>query len=260
MVFIARENRNDLERRNDHFARFRAKALIKGESLEDKPFLHFESPIDMAFMKNFYDIWSENEGWSDYEQTINFVFTHTKLDAIKQHRKAVKKLTVSTLVDLDHDFIEDQWYYNQKTLPRLHSTKYACTLSTMQFLDGNRGIDREILIRVIKEISGVLDVEYILKEAVDGTLKRLSKMNKKIVEDLNSVKVNSPLNDHELAEAITRASGVSEDCESFNWEVRKNEKKLRAHALQDSNGLVRTLLSRMLEDLSPVLKKKPTSN
>mgnify|MGYP003327832523 CR=1 FL=1 len=257
MVFIARENRNDLERRNDHFARFRAKAQIKGESLEDKPFLHFESPTDMDFMKKFYKIWSKNEGWSDYEQTINFVFTHKKLDAIKEHKKSIKKLTVSTLVDLDHDFIEDKWYYNLK---RLHSTKYACTLFTMQFLDGNRGIDKEIIIRVIQEISGVLEVEYIVKEAVDGTLKRLNKMNKKIIEDLNSVKVNSPLNDHELAEAITRASGVSEDSESFNWEVRKIEEKLRAHALQDSNGLVRTLLNRMLEDLSPVLKKKPTSN
>ena len=244
--------------RNDHFARYQAKAHMKGESLEDKPFLHFESPIDMEFMKKFYQIWSKKEGWSDYKQTINFVFTHTKFDAIKEHKKAVKKLTVSTLIDLDHEFIEDKWYYNN--LKKLHSTKYACTLFTMQFLDGNRGIDREILIRVIKEISGVSAVEDIIKEAVDGTLKRLNKMNKNIIEDLNSVKVNSPLNDHELAEAITRASGVSEDSASFNWKVRKNEEKLRAHALQDSNRLVRTLLNKMLKDLSPVLKKKPTSN
>ena len=259
MIFIARKNRNDLEMRNDHFPRYRAKAQIKGESLEDKPFLHFESPNDMGFMKRFYEIWSKNEGWSDYEQTINFVFTHTKSDAIKEHEGAIKKdLLVSTLVDMDHDLNDKDF----RGVKNVHSTKYACTLFTLQFIKNEKKLDFQKLQSFIEEISGLehKQCEDIIQGALHGTSTRLNKWRPYITENFNKKKVQYPLNDHELAEAITRASGVSEDSESFNREVRKNEEKLRAHALQDSNGLVRTLLNRMLEDLSPVLKKKPTSN
>ena len=80
------------------------------------------------------------------------------------------------------------------------------------------------------------------------------------MENFNKKEVQYPLNDHELVNAILRASGINEN--NFDWklQVSETDEKLRAHALQDSNRLVRTLLNKMLEDLSPVLSKKTTSN
>ena len=259
MIFIARENRNDLEKRNDHFARYRAKAHIKGESLEDKPFLHFESPTDMDFMKKFYKIWSKNEGWSDYEQTINFVFTHTKSDAIKEHEGAIKKgLLVSTLVDMDHDLNDKDF----RGVKNVHSTKYACTLFTLQFIKNEKKLDSQKLQSFIEEISGLehKQCEDIIQGALHGTSTRLNRWAHYIMENFNKKKVQYPLNDHELVNAILRASGINENTHDWKLQVRETDEKLRAHALQDSNGLVRTLLNKMIADLSPILKKKPTSN
>jgi hypothetical protein len=249
VIFIAKI---ELQERQDYFPRVRAKAQIKGELLTKIPFLHFESVVDMKFvrkhMKNH-----EGSGFLETEnfQMTEFVFTHKKNDTITEHRKALKSgLTVSTLVDMDWDASNSHWAFELK---HIHSTRYACTLFTMQFLKESKILDLEILIRVVKDISNIKDmnkIQKIIDNAIENTSKRLQRAHVRAMEIMDQEGISSPLNDHELAMAITRGMGFQDDSKDFKSKSKRVEKKLQDKALEDSNGYLIILLKKMLDDVS----------
>ena len=241
--------------RINEFKRVKAKSVLNGKPLNRQLFLHFEARNDSLFMKSFLRNWSQNGTFErSFVKAINFVFTPKKSDAISEHKDALGMgLNVSTLVDMDHDVKNKAL----KGLEKIHSTRYACTLFTMQFIHENKNMDEKILLSVIQAITGFDDnrCKIIIQQALENTSIRLNKWRPYIMEEFAKKKITRPLNDHEVAYAILAEQGVeptmlpySQD-KQFMRQMYDVEEKIRAHALIDQNGMVRSLLKKMLMDL-----------
>ena len=181
-----------------------------------------------------------------------FVFTRTKTEAIKEHRLALKqKINVSTLVDMDHDVTSRRL----RNLESIHSTKPACTLHTIQFLESeSSGLDRAHLIRIIREQGDFTDEEcdQIIERAHKTTLSKLegpaSEEEKTELRD----QIPFPLNDHMLARSIAIGLGdiKYEDPRVGNDKFIYNiEDRIAAQSISDPNGRLRKLAVAMFEDV-----------
>ena len=242
MIFIAK---SDLSTRADYFPRVKSKDLFDNKSIENVRFLHFESNLDMTFIRRFIEKNKPNKNQlNNIHKNIGYVFTPKKMDAIKEHRDALKMgLNVSSLVDMDSD-IECKMIGKSK---RIHSSKYACTILTIQFLKENMVLNYDHLYATIKQISGLSNknrIDRIISNAIENTYDRLSSGNAKTRVLFDEHGLQNPINDHELATAI-----VVETKKQEYW-TKKYEKKLRTHALEDSNGLLGNIVGEMIGELN----------
>lgn len=252
MIFIA----NNVFNRVNEFKRIKTKSILNGKPLNGQLFLHFEARNDSLFMKSFLRVWSRNGAFDEnLVKQIKFVYTPKKSNAISEHKDALEMgLNISTLVDMDHDIKEK----SLKGLEKIHSTKYACTLFTMQFIDDKKNMDQEILLNVIQGITKLDDnkCNRIVKQALENTSIRLNKWRPYIMDDFAKRNITQPLNDHEVAFAILAEQGVKPTLQPYSKDTQFMqqmygiEEKIRAYALIDQNGLVRRLLKNMLTDLT----------
>ncbi len=230
--------------------------MLNGKPLNGQLFLHFEARNDSLFMKSFLRVWSKSGAFDkNLVRQINFVYTPKKSDAISEHKDALGMgLNISTLVDMDHD-IKGK---SLKGLEKIHSTKYACTLFTMQFIDDNKNMDQNILMDVIQGITKFDDnkCKNIVQRALENTSIRLNKWRPYIMDDFAKKNIIQPLNDHEVAFAILAEQGVKPTLQPYSKDTQFMhqmygiEEKIRAYALIDKNGMVRRLVKNMLSDLS----------
>jgi len=250
--FIARKNPNDLDNSLSNFSRRRAKAILTSEDLSKIPFMHFESPTDRKFFQKISSqILTNNSKLSH----CDFVYTHTKRYAIKEHRDALKNgLNVCTLVDMDHD-VGGEMIGNTK---KIHTTKYACTLYTMQFIKNEKELDKKHLKKIIKKICSEKNdakINSIIDNALTITEQSLVGGDKKAKEILKQHELENPLNDHALCDAIFENEWRGDKWQEELTErglLRRFEHKLRMQAMKDQNGLIKQLLNRMLNDLFPI--------
>jgi len=249
--FIARKNPNDLDNSLSNFSRRRAKAILTSEDLSKIPFMHFESPTDRKFFQKISSqILTNNSKLSH----CDFVYTHTKRYAIKEHRDALKNgLNVCTLVDMDHD-VGGEMIGNTK---KIHTTKYACTLYTMQFIKNEKELDKKHLKKIIKKICSEKNdakINSIIDNALTITEQSLVGGDKKAREILKQYELEEPLNDHALCEAIVENEWKGTDRQEAMKKTglqKMFERYLQKQALNDRNGLIKHLLKRMLNDLFP---------
>ena len=155
-------------------------------------------------------------------------------------------MTISTLVDMDAD------HKNKKIrdIDSIHSTRYACTLLTVQFMEGMKGMNTDFLNEVIGNVSEFKPSQRddIRQRAIDRTWERLLRSNKYAKDNFENRKLHTPLNDHSLAEAIAiEQYGVEEPSQR---DVRRVEKILQRTAIQDRNGMLQKLMRTMLQDLA----------
>jgi hypothetical protein len=240
---IARKNPNDLEKRPTHFRRCLAKAELTQKDISNIKFLHFESYYDMEFVEEFLRYWKDDEHFSRYDlRDYKFVFTWRKKEAIAVHKSAIEDgCIVTTLVDMDHDLRNKEF----KNIDGVFSTRYALTLTTMQFLKSSKKLDEEILHHVVKEISN-LDEKRCLKiieRALENTLERLNRSSRYAVDNFEKMNIKKPLNDHDLVNSILAELGIPAD---DIIRSRGIEKQIKSHAKADSNGKLRGLLQRMI--------------
>ena len=246
------KNKNTIENRSTHLERRLAAAELKGEDLSNKSFLHFESPNDMAFMGKFYELLRSKRILKHTKKNVlpEFVFTHGKKHAINAHKNAKKEnINISTLVDMD-------WDVKNKLIKQsvgIHSTRYACTLLTMQFLNGNKELDLKYLNKVLKGMEVNLkdsQCSKIRETSIQRTWKRLEGANKYAKDNFKKQKVNQPLNDHSLAESIYFEIYDCEDENNLDKNIiQKYEKELIKTAMNDVNGKIEALLQKMLDDV-----------
>lgn len=202
----------------------------------------------MELMRGFFKILYLTGQLKDmnFEVLPEFVFTHSKYDAIQEHRDAIQnKMTISTLVDMDAD------HKNKKIrdIDSIHSTRYACTLLTVQFMEGGKGINIDYLNKVIRMVSEFKpsQCDDIRQRAIERTWERLLKSNKYAKDNFKDKKLHTPLNDHSLAEAIAiEQYGVREPSKR---DVREVEKILKKTAIKDQNGMLQELMRTMLQDV-----------
>ena len=181
-----------------------------------------------------------------------FVFTRTKTEAIKEHRLALKqKINVSTLVDMDHDVTSRRL----RNLESIHSTKPACTLHTIQFLEREgSGLNRAHLIRIIREQGDFTDEEcdQIIERAHKTTLSKLERPASEEEKTELRDQIPFPLNDHMLARSIAIGLGdiKYEDPRVGNDKFIYNiEDRIAAQSISDPNGRLRKLAVAMFEDV-----------
>lgn len=204
----------------------------------------------MELMRGFFKILYRTGQLKDinFEILPEFVFTHSKYDAIQEHREAIQnKMTISTLVDMDADHKDKKI----RDIDSIHSTRYACTLLTVQFMEGMKGMNTDLLNEVIGKVSEFKPIQRddIRQRAIDRTWERLLRSNKYAKDNFEDKKLHTPLNDHSLAEAIAiEQYGVEEPSQR---DVRKVEKILQRTAIQDRNGMLQKLMRRMLQDIRP---------
>ena len=243
-----RQNPNDLEKRDSHLARRMAKAKLTGKDISRFKFLHFESFWDMEFIQSFLKLWSRAGYYGPKEmQNLDFVFTWRKREAIMQHKSAIEEnVKIVTLVDMDHDYRNKDF----KTMNGIFSTRYACTLTTIQFLKENKKLDRSMLLHVLKEITKFDEQKcnIVISRALELTQQRLKKGNKYAPEKFKKAQIVNPLNDHDLVEAIENELVSSE----IDFKKRSVEDKIKLHANNDQNKKLRLLLSKMMNHLSTV--------
>ena len=112
-------------------------------------FLLFESINDKNWsQKEFMAQWSKDLGFKRREiGAIQWVFAHNKDEAISCHKEAFDAgHRISTLVDMDSDTSGKK----VKGVKKIHTTTPACTLWTMQFVDGNGNLIDDHLNAFIK--------------------------------------------------------------------------------------------------------------
>ena len=202
----------------------------------------------MELMRGFFKILYRLGQLKDmnFEILPEFVFTHSKYDAIQEHRDAIRgKMTISTLVDMDAD------HKNKKIrdIDFIHSTRYACTLLTVQFMEGLKGINIDSLNEVIGMVSEFKPSQRddIRERAIERTWERLLRSDKYAKDNFKGKKLHAPLNDHSLAEAIAIEQY---GCQEPNIrDVKEVEKILKLTAIKDRNGMLQKLIRTMLHDL-----------
>lgn len=215
--------------------------------------MHFESLGDSRFFKQFVRIWNETDVFGSTSiENHEFVFTRTKTEAIKEHRLALKqKINVSTLVDMDHDVTSRRL----RNLESIHSTKPACTLHTIQFLESeSSSLNRAHLIRIIREQGDFTDeqCDQIIERAHKATLSKLEGPASEEEKTELRKQIPFPLNDHMLARSIAIGLGriEYEDPRVGNDRFIYNiEDRIAAQSISDPNGRLRKLAVAMFEDV-----------
>ena len=250
--------------RSDEFRRVLAKGTIRGKKIPSTtPFLHFESKGDMFYCEKFIRFWKRMDEFSEVPlRKVQFVFTRTKSEAIISHQEALAEgVKVSTLVDMDHDIDEIAF----SNIEHIHSTKPACTLATLQFIQSDDELNKNHLINVIND-NGPFDdeaCERIISRTFEGTYRRLKKgiyTNKKEMP-MNILQktrkkmervLPHPINDQEFARSIAIEQGHSQ---YENPEVKEDEiiydieDRVKNQALNDPGRKLRVLLMAMFQDI-----------
>ncbi len=249
--------------RSYEFCRVLAKDTIRGEKISSTtPFLHFESMGDSLFCGDFINLWKRTREFSEVPSNRHrLVFSRGKRKAIKSHCEALKEgVNVSTLVDMDHDIDE----VALSNIEHIHSTKPACTLATLQFVQSDDQLNKSHLINVIKD-NGTFDdeaCERIISRTFEGTYRRLENgiwssrkefMEKpyKRIERMKRALPN-PINDHEFARSIAIEQGHSQ---YKNPDVKEDEiiyaieDRVKKQALNDPGRKLRVLLMAMFQDI-----------
>jgi len=249
--------------RSDEFRRVLAKGTIRGKKIPSTtPFLHFESKGDMFYCEKFIRFWKKMGEFSEVSlRKVQFVFTRKKSEAIMSHQEALAEgVNVSTLVDMDYDI--DGFALSK--IEHIHSTKPACTLATLQFVQSDDELNKNHLINVIND-NGPFDdeaCERIILRTYEGTYRRLEKgifRSKKDTSESPHKRIKRmkkallyPINDHELARSIAIEQGHSQ---YENPEVKddkiiyKIENRVKTQALNDPGYKLRNLLMAMFEDI-----------
>lgn len=249
--------------RPDEFRRVLAKGTIRGKKISSTtPYMHFESVGDMLFCRDFINLWKKTGGFSEAPSNRHqLVFSRGKRKAIKSHCEALnEEINVSTLVDMDHDIDE----IALSKIENIHSTKPACTLATLQFVQSDDELNKSHLINVIKD-NGPFDneaCERIISRTFEGTYRRLEKgiwsSGKEFMEKpfkrINRMKraLPNPINDHEFARSIAIEQGHSqyENPEEKEDEIIYDiEDRVKKQALNDPGSKLRNLLMIMFEDV-----------
>lgn len=162
---------------------------------------------------------------------------------------------------MDHDIDE----VALSNIEHIHSTKPACTLATLQFVQSDDQLNKSHLINVIKD-NGTFDdeaCERIISRTFEGTYRRLKKgiyISKKEMpmnilhkrkRKMERVLPN-PINDHEFARSIAIEQGHSQ---YENPEVKEDEiiydieERVKKQALNDPGRKLRVLLMAMFQDI-----------
>ena len=202
-------------------------------------FLLFESIIDKNWsQKEFIAQWSKDLGFKRREiEAIQWVFAYNKDEAISCHKEAFDAgHRISTLVDMDSDTFGKK----VKSVKKIHTTTPACTLWTMQFVDGNGNLNDDHLNAFIKSQLPSSDdstISEIAKKAANLTMKRLEKGNRYAEQKFSKKGWSNPINDHSLCEAISGVLGEDK--------AKQVDIAIRASALEDKNGLIRDLFRKM---------------
>lgn len=249
--------------RSDEFRRVLAKSIIRGKKISAiTPFLHFESIGDMVFCEKFLWFWKKvGEFTRVPSEQLQFVFTRGKTEAIMSHCEALNEgVNVSTLVDMDHDIDEIAF----SDIEHIHSTKPACTLATLQFIQSDDELNKSHLINVIQD-NGHFDdeaCERIIMRTHEGTYRRLKMgiyRSKKETSENPHKRIRkmeralpNPINDHELARSIAIEQGHSkyEDPETKDDRtIYDIEDRMKHQALNDPGSNLRNLLMIMFEDV-----------
>lgn len=249
--------------RPDEFRRVLAKGIIRGEKISSTThFLHFESKGDMFYCEKFIRFWKRMGEFSEVPlRKVQFVFTRKKSEAIMSHQEAqAEGVNVSTLVDMDYDI--DGFALSKIEL--IHSTKPACTLATLQFVQSDDELNKNHLINVIND-NGPFDdeaCERIISRTYEGTYRRLEMgifRSKKDTSESPHKRIKRmkkalpyPINDHELARSIAVEQGHSEYEKPETKEDRTIydiEDRMKQQALNDPGSKLRNLLMIMFEDV-----------
>lgn len=249
--------------RPDEFRRILAKRTIRGKKISSTtPFLHFESKGDMFYCEKFIRFWKKMNEFSEVPlRKVQFVFTSKKSEAIMSHQEALAEgVNVSTLVDMDYDI--DGFALSK--IEHIHSTKPACTLATLQFVQSDNELNKNHLINVIKD-NGPFDdeaCERVISRTYEGTYRRLEMgifRNKKDSSENPHKTIRRmkkalpyPINDHELARSIAVEQGHSkyENPETKNDQtIYDIENRMKEQALNDPGQKLRKLLLAMYEDV-----------
>tara|TARA_B100001093_G_scaffold82371_1_gene73761 strand:+ start:7961 stop:8644 length:684 start_codon:yes stop_codon:yes gene_type:complete len=226
--------------------------MLTSTDNSNKLILHFESPKDMQFVRGFYQIQKKTGFLKKREigTEPEFFFTHTKGSAISEHENARKNnLKISTLVDMDHDVKNNQF----RGLAGVRSTRYACTLLTMQFLKNETELDEEYLVDILKRIGKNLNDDQCMKikdRAIKTTWERLNRGNRFARENLEDKNVYTPLNDHSLSESIVVELFGKDNL--LKTEINEIEDQMRRYALKDNNNRLAGLLNQMLVDVGAI--------
>lgn len=244
---------SDIRARSSELARVLARGVVGERDVQNVPFLHFESLGDSQFFKRFTSLWNRTEAFGPMPlENHEFVFTRSKTEAIKQHRLALKqKISISTLVDMDHDVKNRRF----RDLEFIHSTKPACTLHTIQFLEGeSNSLNKAHLLLVIGEQGDFTDLqcEQIIERAHKTTLSKLEGPASEEERTVLREQIPFPLNDHMLARSIAIGLGRTEyeDSRVENDEyIYDIEDGIAARSITDPNRRLRRLAMTMFEDV-----------
>ena len=225
--------------------RYLAKLKAHGAKKERGPMLHFESHNDARVMQN---IISKNQKQFRHNK-IRYMFTQSKGEAIKNHQDALERdHNITTLVDMDHDLKHREHRIEKgkpAIIPRLHSTKPACTLLTVPYNINGKFSFAEFcrMTKRIPELSKA-DEEIIIQineNAINKTWERLSKARPHAREMFEKKGITSPLNDHSVVEAIF------EHCKSTSKD--KIEQNLEKFAKLDNKTMFH-LINKLLSDFN----------
>lgn len=254
---------SNVQHRSDEFRRVLAKGAIRGKKISSStPFLHFESKGDMLFCKKFLQFWKKMGEFTEVpSEKLQFVFTRKKTEAIISHCAALKEdVNVSSLVDMDYDIDE----HALSNVDHIHSTKPACTLATLQFIQSDNELNKTHLINVIQDNGPFEDeaCKRVISRTYEGTYHRLEKgiwssqkeFTEKPYKRIKRMKkaLPYPINDHELARSIAVEQGHSQ---YENPEVKDDEiiydieDRVKTQALNDPGYKLRNLLIVMFEDI-----------
>lgn len=225
--------------------RYLAKLKALGGKKTRDPILHFESHNDARVMQN---IISKNQKQFPHNKIV-YMYTQKKKAAIKNHRLALEtNHNITTLVDMDHDLkLREHLVQKGKTamIPRLHSTKPACTLLTVPY-NINGKFNFEEFCRMTKRIPELskADEEIIIQineNAIKKTWERIVNARPYAREMFEKNGITSPLNDHSVVEAIL------EQCNTTSKD--KIEQNLEEFAKLD-NEAMSNLIDKLLSDFN----------
>ncbi len=225
--------------------RYLARLKAHGAKKERNPILHFESHNDARVMQN---IISKNQKQFGHNK-IRYMFTQGKAKAIKHHQDALESdHNITTLVDMDYDLkLREHQIEKGKPaiIPRLHSTKPACTLLTVPYNINGKFSFAEFcrMTKRIPELSKA-DEEIIIQineNAINKTWERILKARPYARKMFEKKGITSPLNDHSVVEAIF------EHCKSTSKD--KIEQNLEKFAKLD-NETMSNLIVKLLSDFN----------
>jgi hypothetical protein len=186
--------------------RYLAKLKAHGAKKTKESILHFESFNDAILMEN---IISKNRKQFHHNKIV-YMYTQKKKAAIKNHRLALETdHNITTLVDMDHDLrLREHLIEKGKPakIPRLHSTKPACTLLTVPYnINGKFNFDEFCkMTKRIPELSKAEEeiIIQVNENAIKKTWERIAKGNIHARKMFEKKGITSPLNDHSVVEAI----------------------------------------------------------